>query len=61
MKKQKLNAKLDLNKEKVSSLEVNNVVGGRATIMFQDCISSWDFDCIYSLGKQDMLNNQAYN
>jgi len=58
MKKQKLNAKLGLNKEKISSLEANNVIGGRATIMFGDCISSWDFDCIYSLGKQDMINAQ---
>lgn len=61
MKKQKLNAKLDLNKQKVSRLEATNVVGGlvaRETIMFQDCISSWDFDCIYSLGKDDMMNNR---
>lgn len=57
MKKQKLNAKLNLNKQKVSSLEASKIVGG-ATIIFGDCLTSWDYECFYSLGKQDMINAQ---
>ncbi|WP_062055124.1 hypothetical protein [Aquimarina longa] len=59
MKKRKKNIKLDLKKVKISNLQSSQVIGGKlkqATFHLGDCLSSWDIDCIYSKGKDDMIN-----
>ncbi len=57
-KRLKTTIKLNLKKQKISKLQASQVNGGvkAATFHLGDCFSSWDIDCIYSLGKDDMIN-----
>lgn len=54
-KNQNKKLELSLNKQKISKLQATKIKGG-ATFHLGDCFSSWDIDCIYSKGKDDMIN-----